>query len=176
MTSRRDSGGGPGPRFPWSGTAAIAGLTLRAAVRSRFFASLLALVLAAVVALALTLKGDGTCAGRARVVIAYTLGLAGGILGFATLWNACGSISLDVEERQIRLVAVKPVRAWQVWLGKWMGLVGLNAALLTAAGGATYAMLTGWAGRLPAAEREALGGGILVGRRVLAPAQAPAGG
>jgi len=28
------------------------------------------------------------------------------------------------------VVAVKPIARWQIWLGKWLGLLMLNAALL----------------------------------------------
>ncbi len=32
------------------------------------------------------------------------------------------------------MVVVKPIARWQIWLGKWLGLVSLNAALLAVAG------------------------------------------
>ena len=56
------------------------------------------------------------------------------LLGFATLWLACGTLARDVEECQIQMVAVKPIARWQIWLGKWFGIMALNAILLSRGG------------------------------------------
>jgi hypothetical protein len=120
---------------------AIAREAVRSAVRSRLVLALLALLLLTVVGLPLTLKGDGTVAGEARILLYYTLGLATVILGAVTLWAGCGAVSQDIEDKQIRLIAVKPVRAAQIWLGKWLGLLAVNAVFLCLAGFAVSALL-----------------------------------
>jgi len=119
----------------------IASLTMRAAVRSRFVASLVLILLCVIIAVPATIRGDGTLVGQLQVLLHYTLGLAAIVLSIATLWAACGSISRDIEDRRIRLIAVKPVRKGEIWLGKWLGLMTLNAMLLLAVGGATYAFV-----------------------------------
>ncbi|MBN1557694.1 MAG: ABC transporter permease, partial [Lentisphaerae bacterium] len=154
---------------------AIALLTLRAAVRSRLVAALIVLLLATAAGLPLTLEGDGTAAGRVRILVVYTLGAGGFLLGVATLWAACGAVAQDIEARTLRLTAVKPVRAFEIWLGKWLGLVGLNALLLGAAGGMVYGMLQ-WhllAGGLTAPDRRELDRDILVARREVRPLSVP---
>ena len=57
-----------------------------------------------------------------------------GLLGLSTLWLACGTLARDIEECQMQVVAVKPIARWQIWLGKWLGIMSLNAALLGLAG------------------------------------------
>ena len=40
----------------------------------------------------------------------------------------------------MQIVAVKPIARWQIWLGKWLGLMSLNAALLAISGAAKIGM------------------------------------
>lgn len=118
---------------------AIAGLAVRTMVRSRLFVTLLFLLLVVTAILPFNIKGDGTAMGQITLLIYYSLGLAGIILGAATLWTSCMSISREIEEKQIQMVTVKPVHLFQVWLGKWLGILFVNAALLAVAGLAIYA-------------------------------------
>lgn len=113
---------------------AIAFLTLRESVRSGAAAALLGLILALVGWLALTLQGDGTLAGQVRVFLRYATGTVSAVLCLATLWLAAGRIASEVEDRTLQTVAVKPVRAAEIWLGKWLGLVLLDAALIAVTG------------------------------------------
>src|SRR5207237_4644873 len=109
---------------------AVAWLTGKAAFRFRLFLVLCLLLLATVVGLPLLLKDDGTARGFTQILITYTLSSITALLGLSTLWLACGTLARDIEECQIQMVAVKPVARWQIWLGKWLGLIALDAALL----------------------------------------------
>src|SRR5271156_2968575 len=129
---------------------AITTLTWKAAFRYRLFWVITALLLVAVVGLPMLIKDDGTAEGFAQILITYTLGAVTGLLGLSTLWLACGTLARDVEECQIQMVAVKPIARWQIWLGKWLGLVSLNAALLAVAGACLFGVLEFRARRLPA--------------------------
>src|SRR5258708_1633234 len=64
----------------------------------------------------------------------------------------------------MQMVAVKPIARWQIWFGKWLGLVSLNAALLVLSGAGVYATLQWRATRLPANEQEILRNEVLVAR------------
>src|SRR5580704_18047904 len=143
---------------------ATIGLTWKAAFRYRLFWVIAALLLAAVVGLPLLIKDDGTAAGFAQILITYTLGAVTVLLGFCTLWLACGTLARDVEECQIQMVAVKPIGRWQIWLGKWLGIVTLNAALLAVAGTSIYGLLEWRARSLPPAELSKLQNEVLVAR------------
>ena len=83
---------------------AIAGIAIRSAIRSRVVLVLLALLLIAIVALPLTIKGDGTVTGAVQVLLRYTLGAVNIILSIATLWAGCAAISAEVQEHQIHLI------------------------------------------------------------------------
>jgi len=122
-------------------TLAIAWLAARTAVRSRLVIALIGLLAVVVLGLPAVIKGDGTTTGKIKITLQYSLGFSMLILGAATLWAACGSISQEIEGRQIRLVVVKPVQPWHVWVGKWLGLAGIAALLLAVAGCAVYIYL-----------------------------------
>ena len=62
------------------------------------------------------------------------------------------------------MIAVKPVARWQIWLGKWLGIVSLNAALLGLSGASVYGLLQWRATKLPAAEQKTLRNEVLVAR------------
>ncbi|MEI8351000.1 MAG: hypothetical protein WCG36_01680, partial [bacterium] len=120
---------------------AIAGVTVREAIRSRLLLSLTTLLLTGLISLPLLISGDNTLAGRMQVILNYTLSFAMGMLSAVTLWAACGGISSDIRDRQLYLVLTKPVHRYELWLGKWLGIVGLNAILLTLTGLVTGAMV-----------------------------------
>jgi ABC-type transport system involved in multi-copper enzyme maturation permease subunit len=144
--------------------ATIAGLTWKAAFRYRLFWILCALLAAAVVGLPLIIKDDGTAQGMVQILLTYTLSATATLLGFATLWLSCGSLAKDVEECQVQMVAVKPIARWQIWLGKWLGIISLNAVLLALAGIAIFVLLQWRAGRLPPDQQKILREDIFVSR------------
>ena len=111
----------------------IAILTFRESVRTRLVAALAVVVAVIVVGMPLLLKGDGTPVGVARMTLLYPLGCAFAFLALAAPWTAAASLASDVKGRTLQLVRVKPVRMWQLWCGKWLGLLVLNAALLAGA-------------------------------------------
>ncbi len=112
----------------------IATLMIRQAVRSRFVVCLFVLMLSLLAGFALTVKGDGTAAGRLQVLLSYATGAVGTVLGAATLWLACGSFSAEIENRRLHLVLVKPIRNVELWLGKWLGIVAVAMLMLAVAG------------------------------------------
>jgi hypothetical protein len=143
---------------------AIAWLTWKAAFRFRLFVVIAALLLAAVVLLPVLIKDDGTARGFTQILLTYTLSVIATLLGLSTLWLACGTLARDIEECQMQVVATKPIGRWQIWLGKWLGIVTLNAALLAISGGSVYALLQWRATRLPEKEQHVLRNEVLVAR------------
>lgn len=107
---------------------------MRQAVRSRFVLCLFVLMLSLLVGFALTIKGDGTAAGRLQMLLSYAIGAVGVVLGMAVLWLACGSVSTEIENRRLHLVLVKPVRNVELWIGKWLGIVTVAMLMLAVAG------------------------------------------
>jgi len=122
------------------------------------------LLLASVVGLPILIKDDGTARGFTQILLTYTLSVIAALLGLSTLWLACGTLARDIEECQMQMVAVKPIARWQIWLGKWLGLISLNAALLAISGTAVFFLLQWRAMRLPEAEQRTLRNEVLVAR------------
>jgi hypothetical protein len=143
---------------------AIVWLTWKAAFRFKLFWVVALLLLATVVGLPLVIKHDGTARGFTQILLTYTLGMITTLLGLITLWVGCGTLARDVEECQIQMVAVKPIARWQIWLGKWLGIMCVNLALLVVAGGSVYALTQWRASRLDEKERKILRDEIFVAR------------
>src|SRR5438105_9483624 len=143
---------------------AIARLTWKAAFRFRLFLVLAGLLLVSVIGLPLLIKDDGTARGFTQILLTYTLSTITALLGLSTLWLACGTLARDIEDCQMQMVAVKPIARWQIWLGKWLGIMSLNAALLALSGASVYALLQWRATRLPADQQKILREEVLVAR------------
>ena len=60
------------------------------------------------------------------------------LLGLMTVLLAARTVSLEIATRQIHMTLTKPLGRVQYLLGKWLGIVLLNAVLLVVAGIATY--------------------------------------
>ncbi len=152
---------------------AIAALTFRSAVRSRLALLLIALLLASVGGLPLAVRGDGTVEGLVQVIVAYSLGFAGVLSALAAVWTGCAAMSAEIAGRQVHLVVTKPVHAAELWTGKWLGLLALNALMVGISGAAVYGLLR-WQtrpARVGAAEYQRLQEEVLTARTVLAPVE-----
>jgi ABC-type transport system involved in multi-copper enzyme maturation permease subunit len=115
-------------------TIAIACLTVREAVRSKLLLSLAILLVAGLIGLPLLIAGDNTLSGKIQVILTYTLGFATTILSITTLWTACGGFSKEIQDRRLYLVITKPLHRYELWLGKWLGMLTMNLGLLALTG------------------------------------------
>ncbi len=120
---------------------AIVFLTWKAALRYRFFWVMLALLALAVGGIPLLVKDDGSAEGMTQILITYTLSMITAILGAATLWISAGALATEIENFQLQMVVTKPIPRWQIWLGKWLGVMSMNFILLLFAGGVVYGMV-----------------------------------
>jgi ABC-type multidrug transport system fused ATPase/permease subunit len=143
---------------------AIARLTLKSAVRSRFMAVFLILLVLGVSLLPALIRHNGTAAMFTQVMLTYTMVLLTTLLVGVTVWMACGAISTEVTGCQMQILTTKPVARWQIWVGKWFGLVLINGIFLITIGGLIYGLLL-WGSRgLSADERDMLEKKLLVAR------------
>jgi len=94
------------------------------------------------------IKGDGTPEGDCRILVMYTIGFAFAILCLSTLWAACALFAAEIDNQNIQLSAVKPVRPFDFWLGKWLALLVLNGLLIIAVYCSVYAQIR-WKQRQP---------------------------
>jgi len=138
----------------------IALLAVRASLRTKTVVALLVLLAVCVLLLPNVIKSDGTAEGSCRILLMYTIGFSFGILCLSTLWASCALFAAEIDTQRIQLSAVKPVRAFEFWLGKWLALLTLNAFLLTLVYGGVYAQLrwqihrNDWQGQVTLASRE----------------------
>lgn len=65
------------------------------------------------------------------------------LLGLMTVLLSARTVSLEIATRQIHMTLTKPLGRAQYLLGKWLGIVLLNAVLLVVAGIATYGFTMG---------------------------------
>ncbi len=143
---------------------AIARLTFKAAFRFRLVPLLAALLLASVFLLPAVIKHDGSARGFIQIVLTYTLGLITAVLGLTTLWLACSTLARDIDECTIQTVVVKPVARWQIWVGKWAGILAVNGLLLGLAAGVVFLQMLWRARQLPPEQQEKLRQEIFVAR------------
>ena len=119
----------------------IAKQTLKAAIRYRFVVAMAVALLVIVFGIPLLVKSDGTAKGTVQLVLTYTLGSTTALLGIASLWMGCGTLAREIEDNVMQMVAVKPVTRLQVWLGKWLGIMLLNATLMVPTGLAIFFLI-----------------------------------
>lgn len=119
----------------------IALLSFRSAIRSKLVIMLIGLLALAVIGLPLTIKDNGTIAGRIQIILNYTLSTISVLLAIVSVWWGCAGISREVTDKQIHMILAKPVSRTQVWLGKWLGLVSINASLLLISSLGVYGLL-----------------------------------
>lgn len=143
---------------------AIALLTVRAAFRYRLVLVMGMLLIGAVIVLPIVIKDDGSARGFTQIVLTYTLALITALLGFVTIWLGCGTLAREVEESQMQMVAVKPVARWEIWVGKWLGIMTLNAILLGVSAGSVFGLMHWKAKKLSAEEQQILWSEVLVAR------------
>ncbi|MFM9957170.1 MAG: ABC transporter permease [Phycisphaerales bacterium] len=68
---------------------------------------------------------------RVQQWLSYGVGLSYAVLAMLTLFLAAGTVAFEQRDRIIWQTMTKPVRHWEYVLGKWLGVMGLNAVLLT---------------------------------------------
>ena len=76
---------------------------------------------------------------RIQLLIQYGLTATGTLLSLMTVFLACGTLSLEIQDQRIFTTLSKPISRWQYLLGKWLGLLMLNTALMVVAGSAIFA-------------------------------------
>ncbi|MBN2020169.1 MAG: hypothetical protein JW749_08090 [Sedimentisphaerales bacterium] len=110
---------------------AIAVNTIKQAVRLKIAAVFIVLLLVLLPVMGLKMTGDGTLKGRMQSFISYSLSLMSLLLALLTILAACFTLTNDVKDKQVYTVLTKPVRRYQFVLGKLLGVIVLDAFLLT---------------------------------------------
>lgn len=154
-----------------SGIAGVARAVVDEAVRMRSTLVLLILLVGLVPVLPLLLDPAERLAYRVQFLISWALGATSLILGFLTIFLACGSVCGDIDSGRIHMTLTKPLHRWEYLLGKWLGIVLYDLLLVVVAGGGAYTLVRMLAAgpAIDAADREAVDRQVLVARRKVAP-------
>lgn len=70
--------------------------------------------------------------------LTYSTAVMSALLGLMTVLLAARTVSLELSSRQAHMTLTKPLARWQYLLGKWLGIVMLNAVLVAVGGVAIY--------------------------------------
>lgn len=115
---------GPGPVF------AIAKNVLAEAVRMKISLVFIVMVMLLLAALPGMLNAEQPLRYRVQAFMSFGTGLSFWVIAVLTILFSAATLSTEQRERIIWQTMTKPVSAWSYILGKWLGVVGLNAVLL----------------------------------------------
>jgi hypothetical protein len=109
---------------------AVAKNTVRQALRLKVAGAFIVLLFILLPLMGLTVTGDGTLKGRLQTFVSYGLSLTSILLCLLTIIVSAYTLTSDIQQRQIYTVITKPIRRFQLLLGKLLGVVILDIGLL----------------------------------------------
>ena len=118
---------------------AVARNTLAQTLRMKIAAVVVLLLLILLPLMSMVMDGDGTLLGKLQTFTSYGLGLISLLLCILTIAISTFTLSNDIKRKHIFLVITKPVRRWQLILGKLVAVILLNVLLLGIFSGVLYA-------------------------------------
>lgn len=117
-------------------------LTCRGALRSHVFQFLFVILLLGILIIPNTIKGDGSAYGYIKVSLEYSLSFISLMLMLSGIWLGCQTMTQDLEDNRIHMIAVKPVPRPVIWLGKFSGVMLLLTVLLLLSSLAVYGFVS----------------------------------
>lgn len=121
-------------------TWAVARHMIAEGIRMRLALVFLVLLGLVVLGLPFSIEGDNSLTGRVQNFLSFSLTATSLLLSLLTIFLS-RSLSEEIVNRQIFMTATKPIPRWQFMLGKWLGIVMLNAVFLLFSAGAIYGMI-----------------------------------
>jgi len=120
---------------------AVATNTLKQAVRMKIAVVFIILLIVLLPAMGVSMTGDGTLKGRLQTFVSYGFSLTSFLLSLLTIVVSVYSLTSDIQQRQIYTVLTKPIRRFQLLLGKLLGIILLDVALLVLFSAVIYAVI-----------------------------------
>ncbi|MBI5722463.1 MAG: ABC transporter permease [Planctomycetes bacterium] len=154
-----------------TGIWTVARQTFVQCLRMRMALGFIIMLAVALAGVGITVKGDGTLNGRIRTFLDYSFVITVLIPGIMTIFLTVGMVAGDVRRKQIFMILTKPLARWHYVLGRWLGVMMLNALLLSLAAAAIYGVVQ-YLKSLPALnlmDRLALMNGVLTARESIPP-------
>ncbi|MCX5637632.1 MAG: hypothetical protein NTX52_08070 [Planctomycetota bacterium] len=119
---------------------AVATNTIKQALRMKIAAVFIILLIILLPIMGVTATGDGTIKGRLQTFVSYGLSLTSLLLCLLTIIVSIYSLTSDIQQKQIYTVITKPIRRFQLLLGKLLGVILLDVALLVLFAATIYAI------------------------------------
>lgn len=117
---------------------AVARGLLTEAIRTRVAPAALVVLFSSLAGLALFNSPETPVRYLLQGYLSYSLLITSILAGLLTLLLSCRTLSIELEEKLIETLAVKPIGRGSYLAGKWLGLVVLNGILLSVASCAIY--------------------------------------
>ena len=119
---------------------AVATNTIKQALRMKIAAVFIILLIVLLPVMGVAMTGDGTLKGRLQTFVSYGLSLTSFLLCLFTIAVSIYSLTSEIKQRQIYTVLTKPVRRFQLLLGKLLGVILLDVVLLVLFSSVIYAI------------------------------------
>lgn len=119
---------------------AVARNTIAQAVRMKIAVVIIVLLAIILPLMSVIVTGDGTLLGKLQTFVSYGLSLTAVLLSLLTMAVACFTLTSELKRKQIFLVVTKPIGRSQILLGKFLGVVLLDAVLLGIFSGIIYGL------------------------------------
>lgn len=114
-------------------TTAVANIVLRESTR-QWYTGAFIIVLLVVLPLVPLAIDAGPLRYRVQAFLSWSLGVTFGLAGLLTLVLSCATVALEIRDRQIWQTLTKPLDRLSYIIGKWLGVVLVNAVLLIVSG------------------------------------------
>jgi len=110
---------------------AVARNTLAQAFRMKIAVVIIIMLLLVLPFMSMIMIGDGTLQGKLQTFISYGLSLTSVLLCILTICVSAFTLTNDIKRKHIFLVVTKPICRFQILCGKLLGLILLDAFLLS---------------------------------------------
>ena len=117
---------------------AIAHTVIKEASRTRISLIFIVLLLALLPMLPFWLDPDSPLRHRVQTFISRSVGMTFVFCACMTIVLGCATVSFEIRDRQIWQIMCKPVSKFRYILGKWVGILLLNAMVIFIAGISTF--------------------------------------
>jgi len=117
---------------------AVARNTFAQAMRMKIAIVVFLLLIVLLPLMSLVMDGDGTLVGKLQTFSSYGLGLISFLLCILTIAISCFTLSNDLKRKHIYLVVTKPIRRFELIIGKLIGVILLDCILLGLFGSILY--------------------------------------
>jgi hypothetical protein len=113
---------------------AVAHTVIKEASRSRLSLVFVILLLVGLPLLPIWLDPETPLRFRIQTFISRSLGMTYALAACMTVFLACATVAFEIRDRQIWQLMTKPMSRLNYLLGKWLGVLAVNAVILVVAG------------------------------------------